>query len=304
MAIQFVKRGVQKALRAAGLEVRRTRPPQPYAPPPLYDDPLEALYLVTQHRWPAAFRCPIEAVVDLQGFGLRPGAWRPFVAAMWALTRGGEAEADALLERFNAAFRPRTAAEAIPGFGDAPSLFADLPPHLFYLTPWSIETTEQIQGIVERFVQGDNQEHGRGDLTLADGGFPTFGPVTPSKRALELRRLSALHGSLLRTGFDRSRGDNLYTMIRRGRELRWFSAGDGYHRTAVMAALGADWAPAQFFPDRAVVDVAEIEYWPQVRRGLWSRRQALAYVDHLFEHDAADWARLRVDGAPARRAFA
>lgn len=274
-----LKSSLRSTFILVGLDVRRKRAFEPTEPPPLYDDPLEALYLSTQHDLPAAFKCPIEAIVDPKGFGFGKEAWHPFVAATQELERGGEAAAEALLERFYTEFRPQSAAEAYLGFSKAPTFLAGLAPHLYLLAPWTIETPEQMLSLVEEFIQSDNREHGGGGLTLFKDGHPMIGPVTPEKRKLELQRLAHLYRSMKQSGYDRTMGDSRYIMLRRGRDCRYIPFGGGYHRASVRAAQGVDWVPGQFYPRRAFVDVADVDYWPQVRRSLWSRSQALAYVD-------------------------
>jgi hypothetical protein len=285
-----VKASLRAALGQAGIEVRRTRPPAPAIPPPLYDDPLEALYLTLQNRRPVAFKCPTAALVSYEGFGFAPEAWHPLVAATRELDRRGPGAAAAFLDRYYALHRPRSAAEAYLGFDAAPPLYRSLPPQLLYLPPWEPGSVDEARARIARFIEADNREHGRGDLTAERDGFLTFGPVTPAKRELELRRLARLYAALTRTGFDRAKGECECALVKRGREFRCVP-GPGYHRAAVAVALDAAWVPMRckevgpFF-----VDVAYVEYWPQVRSGLWSRRQALAYVDYLFEYDAAEWA--------------
>jgi len=48
--------------------------------------------------------------------------------------------------------------------------------------------------------------------------------------------------------------------------------------------------PAQFKVDHFVADVKDAAYWPQVRSGLWTVHEALAYADHLFHFDSKSWA--------------
>lgn len=291
-ASAFLKSSFKSAFNLAGIDVRRKRTPEPYEPPPMYDDPLEALYLAIQHKTSAAFKCPVNSIVDPKGFGFGEESWHPFVAVTQELERNGEAAAEALLERFYAACRPRSAAEAYVGFNDAPAFLREWSPHMYCFSPWRGDAApEYVLSAVARWVERDNSEHGRPDLTLTDG-YPTFGPVTPDKRKLELRRLANLAGLLKQAGFDRTKGGCHFTLIRRGPEMRFFVAAGGYHRTAVSVAQRATWVPAQFSPHRAFVDVADVDYWPQVQRGLWSRSQALAYVDYLFEYNSANWASL------------
>ncbi len=57
-----------------------------------------------------------------------------------------------------------------------------------------------------------------------------------------------------------------------------------------MQALGERTIPA-VFKTPCLYDVADVAYWPDVRSGIWSKEEAIRYVDHLFEFDPRSWAR-------------
>src|SRR5690606_36859172 len=135
------------------------------------------------------------------------------------------------------------------------------------------------------------REHGLAYDVDRDGS-PYHGPTSRALAAIEVRRLQEIAAVLRVQGYDRAYGDSLFYLVRRGGEFVAVKFGSGYHRTAAMAALGAPTIPAQLRPPHAV-DVVDVDDWPQVRSGLWSRVAALRYVDHLFEFDARAWARDR-----------
>lgn len=164
-----------------GLELR-TKPGAraPLPPPPLYDDPLEAMY-EERGGVAAAFRCPIDKIVDINGFGFAPHHWHPFVATVVERERHGNARAEALLERFYAAHQPQNATDAIVGFDNPPDLFQRYVPHIYYLMPWCAGSPECTVSKVEDWVHKDNVEHGQKDMTLESHGFPQHGPVQRKK---------------------------------------------------------------------------------------------------------------------------
>jgi hypothetical protein len=296
MFARSVKRVSRAAFGLFGLELIR-KPPR-FDPPPLYDDPLEAVYEATQSNRPfaAAIRCPVDKIVDYQGFGFAADRWHPFVAVLRDLALHGAAQAEALLERYYAVFQPRNAAEAIPDFAQPPLLFRTLPPYLFRLTPWETVTPEEMDEECRRGAWVDNAGNGSPKLTLEKDGHQMFGPVSTAKRQLEMRRLSSIHASISSKGYDRRHGDCAFRVIRRGDDIRYLPCGGGYHRTAAIAACGHDWVPGRFYRRSAlVIDTREVDLWPQVRRGVWTRDQALAYVDHLFDHSSAVWAQRHVN---------
>ena len=280
-AVPFALKTVAKTgLRKIGLDVRRIHAKMAAAP--LYDDPLEAYYVAVQgHR--ASFLCPISEIIDLQGFRFCPPNWHPFVAAIQKLEAHGAEEAEALLERYYTSFQPANAAEAYHDFPDAPPLYARSKPHLFRLAPWHFETPEQMIGKIERWMLNDSIHQGKA-LSIQVGGYPMYGPVSPDKRKIELKRLADVWRSIRTHGYDRIHGDCRFLILRRGSEIRYVIGGGGYHRTAAMAACGYDRVPGEFWPRPAIIDTADVDHWPQVRRGVWSRGQALSYVEHLFRH--------------------
>jgi len=273
-----VKAAAKKTLMKAGFDVKRIRMPDPA---PLYEDPLEAYYVAAQ-GYRVAFLCSVQKVVDLQGFRFAPPHWHPFVAATQILYTHGRGQADGLLSRYYEECQPASAAEAYLGFSDAPALYADAPPHLFRLAPWHVDTVEQALAKIQRWIRNDNLER-NWDLTIESDGYPMYGPVSEVKREVELRRLADVSKSLRGRGYDRSRGDCRFTVLRRGNDIRFITGGGGYHRTAVLAAHGYDHIPGAFWPRPAIIDAADADWWPQVRRGVWTRDQALAYVDYLFD---------------------
>jgi hypothetical protein len=60
----------------------------------------------------------------------------------------------------------------------------------------------------------------------------------------------------------------------------------GHHRIGAAAALGMTTIPAHV-SHGAIINVKDLEHWPQVRIGVWSREQALGYFHHLFDFDSS-----------------
>lgn len=56
-----------------------------------------------------------------------------------------------------------------------------------------------------------------------------------------------------------------------------------------MVTLGYDKVPAKFF-NPWIISLEEIDYWPQVRKKLWSKDEAAGYFNYLFEFESRLWA--------------
>lgn len=286
------KQWARRLARAAGFDVVRTSRHPQEVPPELLRDPIAAVH-IARGRVRTAFTCPLELARDRQGFSFGASGWHPLVATASALREAEAGSDDSTLTRYFDVFRPRTALEALPGFEALdPCVLDELPPHLFGLTPWYPSSIERLDDEVRHWTATDAEEHGLTTYDLDVHGVAYFGPASALVRDLEVHRLATLNAALRKHGYDRSHGDPRFYLVRRGREFRAVSSGGGRHRVAVMSAQGHRWVPATF--DQPVaVDVRDVADWPQVRAGRWSERDALRYVDHLFDFDTHEWARQR-----------
>lgn len=191
-------------------------------------------------RPPLRLMVPV-GLLRMQGaFTYGPG--HPFVQAL----SGGEAR----LRDFYARCRP---ANLCDYYGIAPGgrVGADLPP---WEIPW--------YGRAARLPPP-----GEGDLG-AEHGVSFYGPVSPRKLALEMRRLEGLAARIARDGYDPDAfGDIEGLVLSDGAEAVFFVRG-GKHRAAVLAAAGHAAIPVAF---RAawprLVHMADAGHWPLVQAG-------------------------------------
>jgi hypothetical protein len=283
----------KRVLGSMGYELRRAPNRQAAAPPPLLDDPMAAVHLA-RGGTAVAFECPLEMVRDTQGFSFAADGWHPLVAAIHdQLGRRGDQYRGSVLQRYFASFQPPTALDAIPGFNvEERCELAELPPHLFGLTPWFAASAARLDQDVRRWSGGDAAKHGLVEFDLDRHGVAYFGPASEELGEMEIRRLRWVYQAIKAQGFDRDKGDCRFYLVRRDGDIRAVALGGGRHRTSAMAALGRAFIPAQFEPPIAI-DVRDVAEWPQVRSGVWSQKDALRYVDHLFDFDALEWARQR-----------
>lgn len=260
-------------------------------PPFLNAHPLTALVL-SRTMGPTAFSCPIEQIIMLNGFGFGQSSWHPFSAALQARALGNTPIFnDSVLRRFYAHWQPKDAAEAVVGFNKTPNILRDAPPHAYHFSPWSTLSLEETIDQIERYYAADYVEHNCPDLRLEIDGFKFHGPVSSELGRVELDRLNRIYNTIADFGYDRLRGDINVYMLRRGTELRFVCRG-GAHRLAAMKALGHTAIPAQLRPPY-LVDIQELEHWPQVVSGQWDAEAAKHYFNHLFDFNALAWAQVR-----------
>jgi len=259
--------------------------------PPLFQDPMEALvYQQSGDDYPASFQCPLDQTITLNGLSYSPNKWHPFVATLQDYANGSVTTYEgSALEAYYKAHCPDNAAGGIVGFDHVPAVFKELPSHVYSLAPWWAGTAEEIDRNVRLYTMNESFEHGSEKLTLESDGYLYHGPVSIKKGRFEYQRLTRIYETLKTKGYDRTYGSTRFLLLRRGAEYRYLSAGNGNHRTAAMTALGYKTVPA-VFRRPIVIDSDMASYWPQVRRGVWTRKQALAYFNHLFDFDSRSWA--------------
>lgn len=198
---------------------------------------------------------------------------------------------DSVLRQFYTLWQPGDAAEAVAGFTHSAAVLRGVPPHGYHFTPWSTLSLNETIDEIRRYYAADYVEHNCPDLRLEVDGFKFHGPVSMELGRVELDRLLRVHRALGRMGYDRFHGDIKVYMLRRGSELRFVCRG-GVHRLAAMKALDHTFIPAQLRPPY-LVDIQELEHWPQVKDGEWEIESARRYFNHLFDFDGRNWARIR-----------
>ena len=288
--LSVVKRILSSILAAVGLKVSRIGKAEPTGRHrvPVHPDFLVALHDSMGGR-PTSFRCPVEKAVDFAGFGFAREQFHPFVEALRIRDSLGDTEAEAFLRCFYDRHKPKNAAAALLDFPRPPEIFSQLKPHLHIWAPWVALSPKELSEHTHKWVVRDYAESGHPAPNLTVGDFPRHGPATDHKLRLEFNRLRRLADSIKANGYDRTLGDCSFVVIRRGDDFRFIPHGGGYHRMAAMAALQYDWVPGRILGGSIVFDYADVDYWSQVRKGVWTKTDALAYVDYLFDYNSRDW---------------
>lgn len=235
------------------------------------------------------FKCPLEYLTTTPGFTFASDGWHPSEALREYGTKQTVEYRGSLLQIYYRRHRPENAAEARPGFDQVPQQFYGIP-SVCCVAPWSSETVEEKDRRIRRIFDRDNKEHSKPELTVASDGSPLHDPGSEPKGELEYHRLTNVYHSLEANGCKRSHGHVGVGVLKRDSEHRFLLQGAGFHRTAAAAALGMRAIPSRF-AQPPIIDADMIGHWSQVRRGLWSKRQAIKYVDHLLGFDSQAWAR-------------
>jgi hypothetical protein len=287
------KRILRAGFRKLGFVVHRVSTHPRYSEssaPPLFDDVMDALYEMRAGN-AAVFQCPVDACVFRNGMDASKTGWNPFSAATRELVGGHSTYEGSVLERYYAAWQPGDAREALfmRDYPEGPAILGELPPYALH-TPWSGMSAPDWKLFVERAYKKELERAGKENATV-DSGFLLHGPVSTRVGKVEHGRTVDTYQSIARNGYVRDRGVISVLVLRRNGELR-FLVYTGHHRIGVAAALGIPRVPA-IIRDGALLDVNELEHWPQVRLGVWSQQNAMDYFNHLFDFDSRSWARAR-----------
>lgn len=262
-----------------------------YTPPKIIESPLEALVL-RQAGKKVAFHCPVDLCRDESGLSFSSSGWHAFVATLQQYGKNKKLSyKDSVLAEFYEKWQPANAGEAIVGMAPAPGKISEMPAYGLFLSPWKPVTPEELEARIDQWTKEDNLEHGRPEFDWKKNGLKFFGPVSDQMIEFEFNRLVSIYEALESKGYDRQCGDIGVVLLRHEGEYRFLIAGGGRHRVAAMAALGYGSFPAQYIVPQFVVDSKDAQYWPQVKSGMWTCDEALAYMDYLFSFDSRSWSR-------------
>lgn len=211
-------------------------------------------YVILQMRVPLTW-------LRMQGAFPYAGGFHPFVDA---LRSGREA-----LEAFYSHFQPSTLAEMYD-LDQTGEVGEDLPP---WELPW----------LMRRHRKPPTAEAGLG----SEHGVSFYGPATPAKIDVEMRRLNTLRDSIVRRGYDLGEpGGIAGCFLRNDQEVGFYVRG-GKHRAAVLAHLGHEHIWVHFRRNwPRLIDVRDIDDWPLVQRGQVSPALARRVFDSYFERRA------------------
>ena len=256
----------------------------------IYRHPINALY--SQEYWGEVKYVAswnINRCVSSAGFRFGLNGWHPYTACVNEYASGrNDGYKDSVLEAFYTAFQPENMFEAMIAGADF-SLAPDISPKC-YVFPWEPRGIREKIESMKFSVEAENKRHGFDSLTIEDG-FPYHGPVAGKKGEMEYKRLVQLYNSINEIGYQRSdtpSGDIRGSLLcRDGEYLLHVRA--GVHRASVVAALDIIDCPIRLITP-TIIQRSHVAFWPQVRSGLWSKKLALEYFDHLFDFDCIEYA--------------
>lgn len=267
-----LRRGVgRRLLRLLGVGGAQVDAPERGAAP----DPLTAVHM----RDAPTFFVPTAWCRNVSLFGFGPGAFDAWEATARQVAERPDLPAqETVLARFFERFVPRTAAERLFSSPERDVsrvsplheiAAADTP----FFWPWSLAVPRWPASAPE-------------DLRLR-----SHGPVGPRLLELEVWRLKRLVASVREHGFRPPRNDGVrgQLLLANGRTL--FLIRSGFHRVAVLAALGHEEVPVRFAAGmQRLLTLDQLPTWPLVRQGLFAPREAELVVERLFTENGGEMA--------------
>lgn len=284
----FLVRSVNRLLRNVGFRVVREQNQVVGGALDLratFHDPISAWYLyggrpflidVELHRcraWgPTGFPCDVDA-------------GNPFVDTLVRQRDYGPVSYDgSLLAEYYRTCIPGNAAEVLGIQPETASSGIKKCTRLGYVFPWEHADPANRSSRRYSVVQNENTRGGITDVAIDE--HPHFGPVSRQKGELELNRLVDVFVSIQQNGFDewhpQAKSVTAGTVLVLENEWR-VHIRKGNHRIAALTALGYRSVPIRFEARvPLIVRREDVDYWPHVRDGLFTKKQALDVFDRIF----------------------
>jgi hypothetical protein len=187
----------------------------------------------------------------------------------------------AMLHDFYSCYQPGCATEVLGiSARDVPKL-GEHPPWAV-IKPWENLTLEQRIKQINKTERIDNRQASNVELSL-EHGCNFCGPVSDEKLEVEVERLYRIMQSIRKNGFvrhDYEDGDvRADILVDAAGDWRWLVK-TGQHRAAALSAFGFLTLPIRA---ETIVCRDEVEFWPQVIAGTYSRQVALQIFDNIFD---------------------
>lgn len=147
--------------------------------------------------------------------------------------------------------------------------------------PWRARSIKSYRNAFEKAAIHENNAIGHEGVDISDGWLFN-GPVSKQKIRIESERMLYIFKRVKKFGYQRSNendGDPKATaLVSENGDYRCILTG-GNHRTSVATALGHSAIPIRV---NLVIRRDEVDYWPQVVDGIFTKKEALKVFDCYF----------------------
>jgi len=284
-----LKHFLRSILRSQGFDIIKTVHKKGIEPP-LTESIVDQLFTITQGSIPA-LSVPVSSITWDNGFSLHPNGWNPYLQTVKEYLSGTvKSYKDSTLYRFYNSFTPEFAgtylSPSLPSLGPLSKISAHS-----YILPWSTLTPEERL----KSRQKQNREEEKEFSSLFGkkkniSGINKMGPVSLDKGQLEFNRLISLADSIKKQGYKRSLVMDIEAVALQYKDRILYVISSGFHRSAVLAALGHQSIPLLFKP-RLIITMDLILQGPAVRNAYWTKDDVEIYINYLFTEKGKDRAR-------------
>lgn len=148
------------------------------------------------------------------------------------------------------------------------------------ISPWSTSTPDEQYRAIQSAMAAENGTSGLSTIQ----GYNHFGPVDRKKGEVEFARLAHVAESIRKNGLtiDPAGFDNLRAYLLLDGDDHRFRITQGHHRIAALVALGYSRVTLQL-EFRNTVRRSEACWWPAVRQGWFTRKEAITVFDRIFQ---------------------
>jgi len=187
------------------------------------------------------------------------------------------------LEHYYNNFEPANVAEMFRLDGELHSDLIDLPASLF-VYPWENDRMKNKKEFRQNFIKAETRKRGV-ELPL-EHGDGLIGPVSSQRGQQEIDRLVEIIESIRSNRYllNHQSGGNIEASVLVHGDHYKYLIKDGIHRLSALSALGYEKAPVEVKPTciPGYIYRDEVEYWPNVKNGVFSKAQALTVFDTIF----------------------
>ena len=250
-------------------------------------NPIDVFKRADEH--PVLIQVPMNRIrgMAMMGFPCNSESNHPYIMTV---KNGYKTYDGSPLQSYHKLIQPKNAAEL---FGIDGNEKLRKIPTLWGETPWRGECGKHVK---ERRIKGIQREGIYNGVFKIDSndGWHIVGPVSNKIGRLDIRRLFQLTDSISKKGYiPNSRVGHITGSVFIGQNEDWsFYCGQGQHRLAVCAALGYTSVPVLIKSDK-IVRRSDVNTWPGVKKGYFSKEEALQVFDRIHSGRQPEWVKAR-----------
>lgn len=208
----------------------------------------------------------------------------PFIKTLIEYSQGKSSYTGSILETYYAQYCPESMQSVLRS--DNPLLNKYHP--MATVLPWGISTPEEklpnicVDPTAERLLS--KEAHKLGLKEKNNFGWQFFGPVSEDLGVQEYTRLVSVYNSIKEHGYLPERYGYMHgQFLVSDDDWVWVNIG-GKHRFASLAALQFENIPVALKSRSSALFIrrCDVDYWPNVKNGLFSRNDALSIFDRIL----------------------